>query len=250
MAIATCAVVAHRIASGLSGARKGFMSVVRAAHELDDYRERGFANRMGFGKKPALVVIDLTNGFTDPKLPLGAPAEETIRQANKLVDAAHETDVPVFFSTISYDGPSMSDAGVWLLKMQGLTTLRAKTSAVEIDDRLHREARDTVLEKRYASCFFGTEFASRLWSQGIDTLIIAGCTTSGCVRATAVDACQSGLRTVVVREAVSDRSESAHKQSLIDIEAKYGDVVAMREVLTYLADRPESGRAHESQAAK
>ncbi|WP_035971176.1 isochorismatase family protein [Bradyrhizobium sp. WSM3983] len=226
------------------------MSVVRQAHELEDYRARGFANKMGFGKKPALVVIDLTNGFTDPRLPLGAPAEETISQVNILVDAAHEADVPVFFSTISYDGPGMSDAGVWLLKMQGLATLRAKTAAVEIDQRLHRANYDTVLEKRYASCFFGTEFASRLWSQGVDTLIIAGCTTSGCVRATAVDACQSGLRTIVVRDAVSDRSKSAHNQSLIDIEAKYGDIVTVRDVIAHLCERQGSQRATEPQVAK
>lgn len=213
------------------------MSIVRPTHELDDYRARGFANRMGFGNKPALIVIDLTNGFTDPALPLGAPAEETIGQVNTLIDAARSAAVPVFFSTISYDGPEMSDAGVWSLKMSGLATLKANTAAVEIDARLHREEGDTILEKRYASCFFGTEFASRLWSQGIDTLIIAGCTTSGCVRATAVDSCQSGLRTIVVREAVGDRSETAHRQSLIDIEAKYGDVVSLADVLAYLNGR-------------
>jgi nicotinamidase-related amidase len=201
---------------------------------------------MGFGKKAALVVIDLTNGFTDPTLPLGAPAEATIDQANILIDAAREASVPVFFSTISYDGPEMSDAGVWLLKMKGLTTLRANTTAVEIDSRLHRAAQDTILAKRYASCFFGTEFASRLWSQGIDTLVIAGCTTSGCVRATAVDACQNGLRTIVVREAVSDRSDVAHRQSLVDIEAKYGDVVAIADVVSHFKECGKAAQERDS----
>lgn len=211
------------------------MTIVRATHELEDYRARGFANRMGFGKKPALVVIDLTNGFTNPELPLGAPAEETIDNVNILVDAAHAAQIPVYFSTISYDGPGFSDAGVWLMKMKGLETLKANTFAVEIDGRLHREPQDTILAKRYASCFFGTEFSSRLCSQGVDTLIITGCTTSGCVRATAVDACQSGLRTIVVREAVGDRSEAAHNQSLTDIEAKYGDIVSVSQTAAYLA---------------
>ena len=155
---------------------------------------------------------------------------------------AHAAEVPVFFSTISYDGPDLSDAGVWLLKMKGLETLRANTAAVEIDGRLHRAPHDTILAKRYASCFFGTDFASRLCSQGIDTLVIAGCTTSGCVRATAVDACQSGLRTVVVREAVSDRSDGAHRQSLIDIEAKYGDVVSVDDAVDHFARHRDRSR--------
>lgn len=211
------------------------MNIVRAAHELDDYRARGFASRMGFGKKPALVVIDLTYGFTDVDLPLGSPSGETIGHVNTVIDAAHSASVPVFFSTISYDAPGLSDAGVWLMKMRGLETLKANSHAVEVDKRLHRRPSDTVLVKRYASCFFGTEFASRLRSQGIDTLVITGCSTSGCVRATAVDACQSGLRTIVVAEAVGDRSEAGHKQSLTDIEAKYGDVVTLSDVTDYFA---------------
>ena len=188
---------------------------------------------MGFGDRPAVIVVDFSNGFTDPALPLGAPVDDAIAHANRLIDAAHATAVPVFFSTIRYDALDFSDAGVWLLKMAGLATLRANTTAVEIDARLHREPRDAILVKRYASCFFGTELASRLRSQGIDTLVIAGCATSGCVRATAVDACQNGLRTIVVREAVSDRSGAAHRQSLVDIEAMFGDVVAVADVVAH-----------------
>ena len=207
------------------------MTLLRSTHELEDYRARGFANHMGFGKHPALVVVDLTNGFTNPSLPLGAPADEAIEQVNLLIDAARVASIPIYFSTISYDGPEFSDAGVWLLKIRGLASLRANTSAVEVDSRIKRAPDDSVIAKRYASCFFGTDLNSRLRWQGVDTVVVTGCSTSGCVRATAVDACQNGFRTIVAREAVTDRSEAAHRQSLIDIEAKYGDVLSVSDVV-------------------
>src|SRR6185312_10035455 len=104
----------------------------------------------------------------------------------------------------------------------------------EVDDRLDKRPGDTLLRKRYASCFFGTDLASRLAAARIDTLIITGCTTSGCVRATAVDSCQSGIKPIVVREAVGDRSAAAHEQSLFDLDAKYADVMSVSDVVTYL----------------
>lgn len=205
------------------------MTIVRSSRELDDYRSRGSANPMGFGKKPALLVIVLSYGVTDADLSLGAPADDAIKQVNSLLDAAHAASVPVFFSTISDDGSEFDDAGVWRRKMDNLTSLKANTSAVEIEGRLHRGPKDALFTKRYASCFFGTEFASRLRHQGIDTLVVAGCGKSGCVRATAVDAYQNGLGTIV--EAVNDSSEAALRQGLIDIEAKYGDVLSIGETL-------------------
>jgi nicotinamidase-related amidase len=120
--------------------------------------------------------------------------------------------------------------------MKGLASLRAHTPGVEQDARLHRAPSDSLVVKKYASCFFGTDLASRLQSLRIDTLIIAGCTTSGCVRATVVDACQSGFRPIVALEAVSDRSPAAHAQSLVDIETKYGDVLPVAEILDHLSD--------------
>ena len=147
---------------------------------------------------------------------------------------AHRRDKPVFFSTCAYDDPDLKDAGVWYNKIKGLETLRAGTENVKIDERLDMRRGDTLLTKRYASCFFGTDLGSRLAASKIDTLIITGCTTSGCVRATAVDSCQSGYRPVVVREAVGDRSAAAHEQSLFDLDAKYADVLSLDEVLPYM----------------
>ena len=125
-----------------------------------------------------------------------------------------------------YNEADLKDAGIWALKQKGVVTLKAGTDEVEIDPRLDFRPTDSLLVKKYASCFFGTDLVSRLVSRRVDTLIITGCTTSGCVRATAVDAVQNGFRPMVVREAVGDRSAAAHEQSLFDLNAKYADVVS------------------------
>lgn len=198
------------------------------------FRERGFNRRMGFGENPALVIIDMQKGFTNPQSALGSNLDSQIEATVPLLEVAHRRGIPVFFSTCAYDDPDLKDAGVWYNKIKGLETLRAGTENVKIDERLDMRRGDTLLTKRYASCFFGTDLVSRLASSRVDTLIITGCTTSGCVRATAVDSCQSGFRPIVVREAVGDRSVAAHEQSLFDLDAKYADVLSLTEVLPYL----------------
>jgi len=198
------------------------------------FRQRGFGVRIGFGERPALIVIDMLKGFTDPSMPLGAMLDDEIEAQKPLIDAAHARDIPVIFSTVIYDEPDAKDAGVWGLKIKGANTLAAGSEAVKVDPRLPMQAGDMLLVKKYASCFFGTDLVPRLNHRRIDTLIIAGCTTSGCVRATAVDAVQNGFRPMVVREAVGDRSAAAHEQSLFDLDAKYADVVSLDETLQYL----------------
>ena len=133
-----------------------------------------------------------------------------------------------------YEEEDIKDAGIWALKQSGARTLTAGSEAVKVDPRLGMQPKDIVLMKKYASCFFGTDLVPRLNSRRIDTLIITGCTTRGCVRATAVDAVQNGFRPMVVREAVGDRSVAAHEQSLFDLNAKYADVVSLDETLQYL----------------
>jgi nicotinamidase-related amidase len=198
------------------------------------FRQRGFGLKLGFGGKPALIVIDVINAFTDPTMPLGANLDPQIAAIKPLVDVAHERNVPVIFSTVMYHDADFKDGGIWVLKQSGSRTLKAGTAAVELDARMDFRPGDSLLVKKYASCFFGTDLVPRLMSRGIDTLIVTGCTTSGCVRATAVDAVQTGLRPMVVREAVGDRSEAAHAQSLFDLNAKYADVVSLDETLQYL----------------
>jgi nicotinamidase-related amidase len=198
------------------------------------FRQRGFGKAIGFGERPAVIVIDIINAFTDASMPLGANLDSQVKAIQPLLQVAHERNVPVIFSTVKYEEADLADAGIWGLKMGGSSSLKAGTPAVEVDERLDVGARDSILVKKYASCFFGTDLIARLNSRRVDTLIITGCTTSGCVRATAVDAVQSGLRPMVVREAVGDRSVSAHEQSLFDLQAKYADVVSLDETLQYL----------------
>lgn len=201
---------------------------------------RGFACRVGFGYRPSLLVVDFINGFTDPASPMGSDVSGAIVETNRLISAARSANIPVFFSVIRYDDDRCADAGLWLSKISGLSLLSAQGNGSVIDPRLARIPEDQVIVKKYASCFFGTDFLSRLAHDGIDTIVIAGCTTSGCVRATAVDACQSGIRAIVAREAVADRQDDAHRQSLIDIDLKYGDVHTVDEIITRfgtIADR-------------
>jgi maleamate amidohydrolase len=198
------------------------------------FRQRGFGRRIGFGERPALMVIDMVKAFTDGKRLLGANLDAQIAAMQPLIALAHERAVPVFFSTVRYDDADLRDAGIWGLKQKGAATLRADGDGHELDPRIDFCAGDSLIVKKYASCFFGTDLAARLVSRRIDTLIIAGCTTSGCVRATAVDAVQNGFRPMVVREAVGDRSAAAHEQSLFDLDAKYADVVTLEDTLTYL----------------
>jgi len=204
------------------------------------YAARGFGRTLGFGGRPALLVIDLFNAFTDPAFDLGSNMDSVVQETNRLLDAAHSTQAPVIFTRVVYEEADLADGGVWVVKQRGCEALRPDTQAVELDDRLHRDAKDSVLLKKFASCFFGTNLVSRLVQLHVETLIMAGCSTSGCVRATAVDACQYGFRPMVVREAVGDRSASAHHQSLRDIHSRYGDVVGVADTLAYLK-APKSG---------
>ena len=201
-------------------------------HEF--FRQRGFGIPIGFGRKPVLVVVDLAKGFTDPDRPLGSNLDDQIEATNRLLDAAHRKNVPVILTTVRYDDVQMRDAGIWAIKQKGSASLMASGDGHEFDPRLHREQSDSLLYKKYASCFFGTDLVSRLMTFGADTVILTGTSTSGCVRATAVDACQYGFRPMVVKEAVGDRSVAAHEQSLFDLQAKYADVVSLGETLAYL----------------
>ncbi|MGZ3410025.1 MAG: isochorismatase family protein [Xanthobacteraceae bacterium] len=198
------------------------------------FKERGFGLKMGFGQHPALIVIDLIKAFTDSKRPLGANLDPQIAVTQELLAIAHERGFPVIFSTVRYDEADTRDAGIWRLKQKGVVDLAADTNGHEFDERLDVRKTDSVLLKKYASCFFGTDLVPRLTSRGIDTLIMTGCTTSGCIRATAVDSVQNGFRPMVVREGVGDRSQAAHDQSLFDLNAKYADVVSLAETLQYL----------------
>ena len=197
------------------------------------YQQRGFAHKVGFGERPALLIIDFIKGFTDTACPLGANLDAEVAATAQLLDLFRARNLPMHFTTTAYD-EAMIAAGVFIKKVPSLAHLKFGSPWIEIDRRLAPLAGEVVWTKQYASAFFGTALASALTAQKVDTLVITGCTTSGCVRASAVDACQHGFLTNVVRECVGDRSASAHEANLNDLDAKYADVVSLEEALNYL----------------
>ncbi|WP_110926675.1 isochorismatase family protein [Bacillus massiliglaciei] len=201
------------------------------------FEERGFGKLLGFGQKPGLIVVDMIQGFTDPSMPMGSDLTFQIEKVNKVLKTMHAMDLPVFFTTISYDDDTFADSGIWYKKMEGLKTLKAGTDAVDLDPRLDFRLGDGLLIKKYASAFFGTDLIARLNANNIDTVIIVGCTTCGCVRATAVDALQYGYRPIVVEDAVGDRSAASHEQSLFDLRQKYADVLKTDEVIKTVSNK-------------
>jgi nicotinamidase-related amidase len=200
------------------------------------YEQRGFMRRVGFGVRPAVLVVDFVIGFTDPASPLAGNFDTEIAATVRVLRAARRARVPIFFTTVAYD-EECREAGVFVRKVPSLRYLVRGTRWVELDPRLGRRSSETLLEKQFASAFFGTSLASQLTTLGIDTVIVTGVTTSGCVRASAVDALQHGFRAIVPRECVGDRAPGPHDANLLDIDGKYGDVVDVGEVLTYLKAR-------------
>ena len=191
-----------------------------------------FGGAAGFGPRPAVVVVDLNVGFTDPSSPLACDLDDVVVSTRALLDAARARGLPVFFTTIEYDEVGEAAAAVFLRKAPALKVLRPGSRWVEIDPRLGRVAGEPVLVKAHASAFFGVPLASLL--AGRDTLIVCGASTSGCVRATVVDAMQHGFSPIVPRECVGDRSPAAHSQALDDMGGRYADVVGLEEVLAAL----------------
>lgn len=199
------------------------------------YEEREFRRRVGFGDRPALLVVDLINAFTDPDSNLGSELDDVLEQTARLLDAFRAHDLPRYFTTVAYE-ESYGDAGVFIEKVPALGELRLGSEAVDVDERVAPVGDERVVLKKYASAFFGTDLVTELTTDRVDTLVIAGVTTSGCVRATAVDSLQYGYRTIVPADAVGDRAARPHEANLFDIDAKYGDVTTTDDVLAYLED--------------
>jgi maleamate amidohydrolase len=200
----------------------------------DVYGERGFGGRQGAGRNPALVVIDLNYGFTDPSSPLHCDTDAAVQATARLLEAAREGERAVAFTTIEYDEGAKRVAQAFIAKAPALTMLTPGSRWARIDERIAPREDEPVLVKLFASAFFGTALQPMLTAGGCDTLVVAGASTSGCVRATVVDGLQHGLSVLVPREAVADRAQSAHDASLLDIDAKYGDVVSLDEAIAVL----------------
>jgi nicotinamidase-related amidase len=199
-------------------------------------RLRGFHGRAGFGERPALIVVDMNVGFTDEASPLHCDLESVVAAIGRLAEACRAAGLPVIYTTVAYDEEAKQTAAVFIEKVPALLALEQGSRFVEIDPRLAPREDETVLTKLFASSFHGTPLDGLLAAQGCDGVIVTGASTSGCVRATAVDALQHGYRVVVPREAVGDRNPSAHEANLYDIDAKYGDVLPLADVLDHLGE--------------
>ncbi|MGI8974309.1 MAG: isochorismatase family protein [Gaiella sp.] len=202
-----------------------------AAREV--YTKAGLGQAVTLGKRPAVLVVDFSCGFTDPACALGSDLTPQVTATRRLLDAARERGLPVVFTTIAFE-PSLKDGGLWMQKVPALAALQLGGTWAEIDPRLDLRDDETVIVKKGASGFFGTNLASVLLSQGVDSVILCGATTSGCIRATAIDLLQYGWPTLVPRECVGDRAQAPHDANLFDIQAKYADVVSVDEAMEYL----------------
>jgi nicotinamidase-related amidase len=190
---------------------------------------------VGLGRRPALILVDMIRGFTDPACPLGSDCPEVVAANAALLRRFRERALPVFYTTVVYSDPSQ--ASVFRARLPALNVLVPDSPWVQVDAALAPEPGEAVIEKHWASAFFATDLARRLTAAGADSLVVTGLTTSGCVRATVVDGLQHDYPVVVPREAVGDRNPRAHEANLFDMNAKYADVVSLEDVWKVLAEK-------------
>lgn len=198
-----------------------------------DYADAGFGQRLGFGTRPVVLIVDMVNAYLDPASRLYAGVESSVAATVRLLAGARNAGVPVLFTKVRYDDGEQ-EGGLFFRKARGLSLFVGDSESGQVVAALNRSASEPLLTKRFASAFFQTPLAALLEEHEVDTVLIAGLSTSGCVRATAVDAIQLGFAPMVVREAVGDRDPAPHEAALFDLDAKYADVVALDDALTYL----------------
>jgi nicotinamidase-related amidase len=199
------------------------------------YDERGYGHRLGFGARPAIIVVDFQRNLTEDGFPFAWDYDEEIDATRRLLDAGRAAGVPVVLTVLAYE-PGVPDGGILVEKIPGLKQFIVGTPDVEVDPRLNPGVDDYVLVKRVQSAFFGTALPTYLAKRGVDTTLICGCTTSGCVRATVVDSCSHGLRTSLVLECTGDQAPEPHMANLFDMKSKNADLVHVDEAITYLRE--------------
>jgi maleamate amidohydrolase len=206
------------------------------AEQRDDNYSGVWDGRLGFGKKTALIVIDLLQGYTTEGAPLYAPGVVTaVEEMHELLKAARAANMIIIHTQVRYNPHTFIDGGVWVRKAPVLKSLVEGDPYAEFCEGMEPQPEELLITKNYASAFFGTSLNATLTAAGVDTLMITGCTTSGCIRATAVDALQNGFAPICVRECCGDRHNDPHEANLFDINAKYGDVITKVEALEYVA---------------
>ncbi len=194
----------------------------------------GFSRRVGWGSSPALLVIDLCRAYTEPDGPFALPdADAAVAATEQLVAATRAAGLPVVWTAVRYR-PDLADAGWFGVKVPALRAFASDATEGWGDLALPLASGEGVVVKQHASGFAGTDLAARLKALQVDTVVVAGVSTSGCVRATATDAIAEGFRPIVVADACADRTEELHRSNLADLDAKYADVVSLEEALARL----------------
>ncbi len=205
---------------------------------FENYASGGFGKSLQPGRRPALLVIDFVRAYLVPGSPLYAGVESARDACRELLEAARTAGIPVLHTNVEYQRGGRN-GGVFFRKVPALQCFEAGAhpELAAFAEGLEPAEGETVLTKQYASAFFGTTLAPTLTSLGVDTVLIAGVSTSGCIRASTVDACQHGFVPLVVREAVGDRHEAPHSANLFDLQAKYAEVVSLAQAKAYLRKR-------------
>lgn len=212
----------------------GPMSDAGASGVAADYRRAGFNARLGFGSRPAVVVVDMCRAYFEPGSPLHLGRPEVVDACRRLVTGARAAGVPVLWTRVEYE-PGMTNGGVFARKATVLRVFEQGGPLGDWVDGLEPAPGEDVVTKQAASGFFGTDLAGRLRGRGVDTVVVCGVSTSGCVRATALDACQHNLVPIVVRDACGDRDQAIHDANLFDLDNKYADVEPLDAVLAHVA---------------
>ena len=202
--------------------------------DLTENYKRAFGRRVGFGARPALVLIDLCRAYYDPECDLYMGSDASLLASLRVREAAHAAGIPVVLTNVVYH-PSTIDGGRFFEKSKPLRYFVQGNPMGDWPEGLAPRAEELIVSKQYPSAFFGTSLASTLTALGIDSVLLGGVSTSGCVRATCVDAMSHGFRTAVIADACGDRHPDPHHANLFDMEAKYADVVSETEAVAFLS---------------
>jgi maleamate amidohydrolase len=199
------------------------------------YQEAGYGQgRIGIGERPAILIVDFQKAFTCEDSQLGGSSliRSAVQNTKELIALARRENLPIIHTVVGYR-EDQKDMGHWPVKVPTLTNVKIGSKWVEIDDELEVNEEDIVILKKMPSAFFNTDLTNILISQRIDTLIIAGCTTSGCIRATAIDSFSYGFRTIIAEDCVGDQGLEPHRANLFDINNRYGDILSNRKIVSH-----------------
>jgi maleamate amidohydrolase len=206
------------------------------AELVEQYRQAGFGGRVGWGRKPGLLVIDMAGAWTAPDNQMGSNLAGVTDAVVRLLSIFREHDLPIYFTTMAYDESRREIGRAGLAKTPHLAQMIRGTEHVVLQPELRRRPEEILIEKPRPSAFWGTNFEAQLLSDDVDTLVVTGCSTSGCVRGTVEDAFNRNMHVIVPTEAVGDRSHTAHAASLFDIDMRYADVMPMQNVIDHLQE--------------